>query len=586
MAVALGGGSTAQRQGEPAWHRRQRRLRGNARALLRVAAAARLTACHHSAQRHRGGWHAAAAAASFAADPMPNAAAGSKGGKGGGAPGGHGGKGAQGDRPAGAGAGPRPGDWPCTICGSPDNRAWRTRCRVCDAYRNRAMANAMATAAKPKTNFAERQLQQQRAAQKDQRREEAEKKRLRDANAKLAAEVAALKAQQTQQQEADDEDEEMEEDGDDEAFEHWTEESRAKRVELAKGGLAYAVDKFGEDSAEANELRREIALVQRASRQAKPFKAHRAQLERRRDRLQKQQDRDEGELEKTQSEISELQAKVDTLRTAIEERTKAIKEVTSELTELVRKSIAEGAEEEGGGPPPGPLDDSPWGKMSSAIKGLEAVPGLPPELVTLLARVQEATAVMATMANPAGQQGRPNGTAQPGSGQPAAVASSALSAAPSPVPVVLAPHGRFARGSAKEAVASPPKTGPLQPQNSNGAEGGCQRGDKGGTSTAASSAGPGASDEAASKAEGMAAEAAGGGPPGDAGEDDDPMHVEIETSLAKLPEGDQQKLRAALDKGRNRSRVAERADMGEGSTRRDERERSPRNVKGSEDKEL
>ncbi len=41
---------TAPRRGEPAWHRRERRKRGDARALLRVASASRLLAAHHSSQ--------------------------------------------------------------------------------------------------------------------------------------------------------------------------------------------------------------------------------------------------------------------------------------------------------------------------------------------------------------------------------------------------------------------------------------------------------------------------------------------------------------------------------------------------------
>ncbi len=46
--------ATAQRADEPAWHRRQRRRRAQARVLVRVAAAKALLSGHHSAQ-HRGG---------------------------------------------------------------------------------------------------------------------------------------------------------------------------------------------------------------------------------------------------------------------------------------------------------------------------------------------------------------------------------------------------------------------------------------------------------------------------------------------------------------------------------------------------
>ncbi len=47
--------ATARRVAEPAWHRRQRRQRGSARTLLRVAAAADLLGNHHSSQFSMGG---------------------------------------------------------------------------------------------------------------------------------------------------------------------------------------------------------------------------------------------------------------------------------------------------------------------------------------------------------------------------------------------------------------------------------------------------------------------------------------------------------------------------------------------------
>ncbi len=539
-----------------------------------MAAAAQLTASHHSAQRHVREWRAAAAAAATHAIPMPNGAGGGKGAKGGGAA--SGGKGARADRQSGAGSGPRPGDWQCTVCGMPDNRAWRSRCRGCEAYRNQSMAKAMGEARRPQPNFAEKQLQQQQAAQRSQRRDEAEKKKLRDANARLAAEVAALKAQSVQQAEGDDEDEEMEEDGDDESFENWTEESRAKRVELAKGGLAYAIEKHGEDSAEAEALRLEIARVQRASRQAKPFKAHRAQLERRRDRLQRQQERDESELDKVKSEITELQSKMDTLRAAVAERTKAIKEVTAELTELVRKSIAEGDDEDGGDAPPGPRDDSPWGKVSSAIRGLETLPGIPPELTSLLARVQEAAVAMAAVAKQSNQQCADGGSSPPGNGRPAATAPPTPSTTSTETPVVPVPHGRFGK----------PRPGPPQLQGASTAGDDCRRNDKGSDGTAAPGNVAGGSSGVSASTSAATTGDAGGERTEGVREGEDPMQIELETSLAKLPEADQRKLREALDKSRSRNRASDRGDEGESSTRREERERSPRPVKGGEDKEL
>ncbi len=54
-AASAFGGTTPQRAGEPAWHRRARRQRGAARTLLRVAAAAGVLDRHHSAARQMGG---------------------------------------------------------------------------------------------------------------------------------------------------------------------------------------------------------------------------------------------------------------------------------------------------------------------------------------------------------------------------------------------------------------------------------------------------------------------------------------------------------------------------------------------------
>ncbi len=570
---AVRGGSTAQRQGEPAWHRRQRRERGNARALLRVAAAARLTSAHHSAQRHVRGWRAAAEDIGLAAAPMPNAGGG-KGGKGGSS---SGGKGLQQDRNPGTGSGPRQGDWHCTICGTPGNRAWRTRCRNCESYRNKAMAKAMATASQPQPSLAERQLQQQKAAQQNQRREDAEKKKLREANARLVAENAALKERQQEPPAADhDADEDMDE-GDEGSYATWSEEARTKRVELAKGGLAYAIDKHGEDSAEAAEFRQEIAMLQKASREAKPFKAHRSQLERRRERLQKQQERDTSEIARAEAEVSELQAKIGTLQTAVEERARAIKDVTTELTELVRKSIEEGSEGENGGGPLGGQEESPWHKVATAIKGLEALPGIPAEVINLLAKVQEAAAAAALSAgaSPADPRGGAGGPGQPASGQAAAVAPTPPNAAATVTPVVLAPHGRFSKGAARAAAPS-----------GGGASVGPTAAAAAASAEAAASAGAGSGGGAQAGAGDAGAQGSGTGSAEEAKPGDDAMQVDIESSLAKLPEQDQRTLRAALGRGRDRGKSGAKVEEDEDSSRREERERSPRPTKGGEEKEV
>ncbi len=433
-------------------------------------------------------------------------------------------------------------------------------------------------------------MQQQRAAQQQQqqqqqrqqkRKEDEESRKLREEVEKLQEELAAAKTQQstTGDDDADDCNDDMDESG---AYATWTEDERAKRLELAKGGLAYSAERFGEDSQQVASLRDEIAALQKASREAKPFKAHRDQLERRRERLRRQRERDEDAVAKTQEEIAELQSKKDNLQVAIDERAKAIKEVTEELNELVRKSLAEGAKDGDSSKPPWAQADSPWAAMEAAIKGMAEVPGIPAEFTAMLAHVQQAAATLATSAAAAQTQRAAAGP--PPSGGLAADAKAKPSA---PVtPVVLAPHGRVAKAAAK---AGPPPTRPRQAPSSP-AEG---RGDGDGGGTVEvdggnSKANPAPTGGAASvnnettsgtgnvSEEEMVEDASGAG---------DAMSTDIESSLAKLPELDQRRLRDALRRGGGRE-PNEDAEVGADSgTGRRERERSPRPTKLN-DKEL
>ncbi len=195
--------------------------------------------------------------------------------------------------------------------------------------------------------MAERQLSQQRNDQRAQRRRDAEKnQRLRAEVEKLREEAAAARDARTTRG-GEDEDERLDEDDCDEMdttddYAGMSEEERQKELELARSGLAYARNRHGENSPEADAIRSEIESIQRASREAKPFKAHRAQLERRRDRLRKQQDRDEAEIGKVNDSIAGLQEKLDKLRATVEERTKAIDKVEEELADLIKRTLADG----------------------------------------------------------------------------------------------------------------------------------------------------------------------------------------------------------------------------------------------------
>ncbi len=163
-------------RGEPAWHRRARRARGNARALVRLAGARDLLQRHHSAQRRP----------AFLGRPMPQQSTRGRGGgardgaallgqirqlvlggglggeAGGGGRGGSAGGGAKGDGRGGAqrggqgGVGPnggggggrggrgapepgrrsrREGDWDCAECAFGPNFASRANCYKCGAAR-------------------------------------------------------------------------------------------------------------------------------------------------------------------------------------------------------------------------------------------------------------------------------------------------------------------------------------------------------------------------------------------------------------------------------------------------------------------
>ncbi len=141
--------------------------------------------------------------------------------------------------------------------------------------------------------FAERQLQREKDEQKllqQKKKLQEETKRLREENKKMEAELEAARA--ATRNGADDGDSDCEMEASEGDYSTWSEDDRQRRLELARSGLAYATEAHGESPAEANRIRVEIEGLQRASREAKPFRAHRAQLERRRDRLRRQQERD------------------------------------------------------------------------------------------------------------------------------------------------------------------------------------------------------------------------------------------------------------------------------------------------------
>ncbi len=590
--------------GEPSWHRRARRQRGDARALVRVAAAGRLLQLHHSAQNH-GRLERAA---------MPNggirgkgaANSGGKGGKGGGAGGKGGGGGSTSESP----------QWDCHICGLPGNFGWRLRCRGCDAIRRFKAANAAAatTAAgeinkggQPPQSLAERQLRQAREEHRKQRAAaEEENRQLREALARLRTGTAERGKKGSEE---DDDEGDGEEDELDQAacpYSSWTEEERQRRLEEARGALAYFISKFGEESEQANSTREEIAAVQRASRGAKPFKAHRGLLERKLERLREKQRRDESEIDKVSAELETLENKRKALRTAVEDRSKQIADAEVELAELVKKALAEGAaagdagrgDEDGG---------ATWSAQAATVtlQNMASRPGVPPEFAALLEHVFRAAQALANAAS----------TTQPATAA-AAAASSASSAKaegsassghrngvqqqqsqqqrqPQHPTAAAAPGkgtGKAAAEGGGKGSLSGAAVGPLVPQGRWGREAG---GGAGGGSrdqqqphsddadamlvdAAGAAEGGAAADNGANQEEGseelLEEEAIGSG-----------IDEAVTASINKLPMADQRKLKAALGaRGGRRGAPteAEENEKKEDAASGRDRERSPRPTKG------
>ncbi len=494
--------------------------------------------------------------------------------------------------------------WDCHICRLPANFGWRHRCRGCDALKEsirggNGVSGATSTidrGSSQASTLAERQLRQMREENRRRKKEDdEEKKQLRAALARMREEAANKEKSRGAAEDAGDEVEGEDMDVSANMFSSWTEEERQKRLDEARAGLTYLVSKFGEDSEEANSTREEIAALQRASRDAKPFKAHRSLLERKRERLQDKQKRDEAEVERITNEVEELQSKLRDLKGVVQERAKQIAEVEEELAELVRKALAEG---DAAGPA-GKLDEdstAPWSAQaaSAALQAMATKPGVPPEFAALLANVFQAAQAMANAAASArpaaapsapstaeggeqqshrgdqqrqqrppqqGQPQKPSDAVQP-STEPGASSNRAAACAEGKGSISslqtapLAPQGRWAKGAGGAACGT-----------SSGASGSDMQVDEGGA-VGSQGAESGSGQGGDSGAEMLEEEPLGPG-----------LDDGVAASINKLPAADQEKLKAALGvRGGRRKPTTD--DSHKGATEGRDRERSPRPTKG------
>jgi hypothetical protein len=502
---------------------------------------------------------------------MPNGAARGKGASGAGGGGGGGGKGA-----VGGGGGQDGGRWTCRICQLADNFAWRTRCRGCESYRVRGEGGPLSSSAPPRgPSLAERQVQLQRQAQRQQRASSAAERKLQAEVERLQQQLAAAQACPRAEHASARADVDEGGEGDPEAmdtaddYSAWTEEERRQQVDAARACLPYLVSKHGESSAEATNVREEIAALEKASRDSKPFKTHRAMLERKRDKLRARLKKDEEDLAKAEKEHEELKARMEEIRAGTAERSRDLASVEEELAELIKRALAEGdAAGEAGKTDDGGMAAWSAQAASATLQSLATRPGIPPELAALLAHVHQAVAAMAAAAAAAKPQQPPEG---------AAAAATKGSGPPSAIPAEAS--GGTVAGTASAA---------------SGAQQSGQQGQQGGGAAAAADPAVAAQLAAVDKSGGGGAVRAPAEPEAPANKESDEelveadqggaMDCDVEETLQRLPSHDQAKLRAAIRRGGWRGRAGGGGEGSQGAGReREDRERSPRPTKQSED---
>ncbi len=242
------------------------------------------------------------------------------------------------------------------------------------------------------TSLAQRQVQRQQEDQRLQRQRDEARKReenLRATNQRLQRELAAARSGGK----ARDDDVEMEEDDEKEM-----EEERQRKIDATQKALPYLILQFGDDSDQVGRARAEIEDLQRASRDAKPYKTHRGQLERRLERLKRQQEKAREEEDEILVEVEKQQAKLNKLRAAISERDKTIGAVDEELKDLLRRAIADDEDDEQAVAPPMADPNAAWQTINATLSSLAAQPGVPTgwaeQLGGLLEQVRMAAAAL------------------------------------------------------------------------------------------------------------------------------------------------------------------------------------------------
>ncbi len=328
-----------------------------------------------------------------------------------------------------SGPGAQLGRWDCNVCGISANYASRSRCRICDAYAprgggaargggnnnqngggggggsaNRWKGNAggggsgggggrpgggtTAVGVSPTTTLAQRQIQQQEAALQKQLAEARRREELLRAE-NLRLQNAATRGGSGGGGGGANEGDEMEEDED------ISEDDRRKLIDDIKNGMPYLLTRFGEESAEVARAKADLAALERAAREAKPYKTHRAGLERRKARLEKQQEKGREEAEQLLAQIETLQSRLNSVNRANDERERTIATVDGELRELLRKAISEGDHELAAPVAPAVDPSVAWQTVTATLESLVTKPGVPQDWAAQLSGLVEQLRVAA-----------------------------------------------------------------------------------------------------------------------------------------------------------------------------------------------
>ncbi len=292
-----------------------------------------------------------------------------------------------------------------------------------------------------------------------------------------------------------------------------------------------------------------------------------------------------------------MQEKVKHLQAAVDDRAKQLKQVTEELNVIVRKALEESHEATGqdGGKSAGAQASSssaaPWSTLATAVNGLVGQPGVPQEVASLLAQLQQfATAFTVGSTSTRGRPGHdvtpPAGAAAAAPGTPTDTMPKAKATA---TPIVLAPHGRFGKAAAAARAPQPPPPNPQPPTPQAGADGNKDNEDggdaSGGTEGAgasyASAAGAGPAEENPGERNDRGGSDSEAELVDDVADEGGPAAMDVEESIAKLPDQDQRKIRAAIRRGaaRTQRKGDDEGDAEAEDGGRRERERSPRPTK-------